>query len=284
MKNMNYLIKINQRMPEFTPSDKKIADFIVDNPRLVLNSNTQQLATMIETSQSAIIRFVKKIGYKGYVDLKLEIAKSLEEDTNQIEDEVIRGGESTQTIVSKSKNNVLSAVEKTFALLEDEVIENSIKYLVGAGDIYLAGVGSSGLVCEDFLYKLQRAGQKAYYQRDAHTNLALITNIKKDDVLVCISYSGTTKEVIIAADYAKNIGAKVITITKGVSTRLSKLSDQVLLIPEIEKEMRFGAVSSRLSSQIVTEILYYGYLADNMNDVTENLKISKQLTNNLKDK
>ena len=281
---MDYLIKINQRMPEFTPSDKKIADFIVDNPKLVLNSNTQQLASMVETSQSAIIRFVKKIGYKGYVDLKLDIAKSLEADTNQIEDEVIRGGESTQTIVSKSKNNVLSAVEKTFALLDDEVIENSIKYLVEAGDIYLAGVGSSGLVCEDFLYKLQRAGQKAYYQRDAHTNLALITNIKKDDILVCISYSGTTKEVIIAADYAKNIGAKVITITKGANTGLSKLSDQVLLIPEIEKEMRFGAVSSRLSSQITTDILYYGYLADNMNDVTENLKISKQLTNNLKDK
>ncbi len=281
---MDYLIKINQRMPEFTPSDKKIADFIVDNPRLVLNSNTQQLASMVDTSQSAIIRFVKKIGYKGYVDLKLDIAKSLEADANQIEDEVIRGGESTQTIVSKSKNNVLSAVEKTFALLDDEVIENSIKYLVEAGDIYLAGVGSSGLVCEDFLYKLQRAGQKAYYQRDAHTNLALITNIKKDDILVCISYSGTTKEVIIAADYAKNIGAKVITITKGANTGLSKLSDQVLLIPEIEKEMRFGAVSSRLSSQITTDILYYGYLADNMNDVTENLKISKQLTNNLKDK
>lgn len=281
---MDYLIKINQRMPEFTPSDKKIADFIVDNPKLLLDSNTQQLASMVETSQSAIIRFVKKIGYKGYVDLKLDIAKSLEADTNQIEDEVIRGGESTQTIVSKSKNNVLSAVKKTFALLDDEVIENSIKYLVKAGDIYLAGVGSSGLVCEDFLYKLQRAGQKAYYQRDAHTNLALITNIKKDDILVCISYSGTTKEVIIAADYAKNIGAKVLTITKGANTGLSKLSDQVLLIPEIEKEMRFGAVSSRLSSQITTDILYYGYLADNMNDVTENLKISKQLTNNLKDK
>lgn len=281
---MDYLIKINQRMPEFTPSDKKIAKFIVDNPKLILDSNTQQLASMVETSQSAIIRFVKKIGYKGYVDLKLDIAKSLEADTIQIEDVVIRAGESTQTIVSKSKNNVLSAVEKTFALLDDEVIECSIKYLVEAGDIYLAGVGSSGLVCEDFLYKLQRAGQKAYYQRDAHTNLALITNIKKDDILVCISYSGTTKEVIIAADYAKSIGAKVITITKGANTGLSKLSDQVLLIPEIEKEMRFGAISSRLSSQIVTDILYYGYLADNMNDVTKNLKISKQLTNNLKDK
>lgn len=281
---MDYLIKINQRKSEFTPSDRKISDFMVDNPRLVLNSNTQQLASLIETSQSAIIRFVKKIGYRGYVDLKVDIAKSLETDTNQLKDEVIKGGEATPSIVSKSKNNVLSAVEKTFALLDDEIIEKSTKYLVEANDIYLAGVGSSGLVCEDFLYKLQRAGQKAYYQRDAHTNLALIANIKKDDVLVCISYSGNTKEVIIAADFAKSIGAKVITITKGANTRLSKLSDEVLLIPEIEKEMRFGAVSSRLSSQIVTDILYYGYLAENMDAVTDNLKISKQLTNNLKDK
>lgn len=281
---MDYLIKINQRMSEFTPSDRKISDFIVDNPSLVLNSNTQQLASLIETSQSAIIRFVKKIGYRGYVDLKVDIAKSLETDTNQLKDEVIKGGEATPSIVSKSKNNVLSAVEKTFALLDDEIISKSTKYLLKADDIYFAGVGSSGLVCEDFLYKLQRAGQKAYYQRDAHTNLALIANIKKDDVMVCISYSGNTKEVIISADFAKSIGAKVITITKGANTSLSKLSDEVLLIPEIEKEMRFGAVSSRLSSQIVTDILYYGYIAENMAAVTDNLKISKQLTNNLKDK
>lgn len=281
---MDYLIKINQRMSEFTPSDKKIADFIVDNPKLIIDSNTKELAKLIDTSQSAITRFVKRIGYRGYVDLKVDVAKSLEVDNTLLNDEVIKGGEHTDTILTKSKNNVLSAVEKTFALLDDKIIEESTKLIKEAEIVYLAGVGSSGLICEDFLYKLHRSGKMAFYQRDAHTNLALITNIKKDDILVCISYGGNTKEVTIASQYAKNIGAKVIAITKGANSSLARLADEVILIPEIEKEMRFGAISSRLSSQIITDILYYGYIAANMKEVTENLRISKLLTNNLRDK
>ena len=281
---MDYLIKINQRIDEFTPSDKKIADFIINNPKQTVGSNTSELATMTETSQSAIIRFVKKIGYKGYIDLKLDIAGSLEADSELLKDEVIAGGDYIESIISKSKNNVSSAVEKTFALIDKEIIKRAVDEIDKANSVYLAGVGSSGLICEDFLYKLQRAGKKAYYQRDAHTNLSLITNISNEDILVSISYSGNTEEVIIASEFAKEIGANVICISKSSASSLAHIADELLLIPEIEKEMRFGAISSRLSSQIITDILYYGYISRNMDQVTENLRISKQVTNKLKDK
>ena len=145
-------------------------------------------------------------------------------------------------------------------------------------------MGSSGLICEDFSYKLQRSGKKVFYQVDAHTNLALVTNIDKDDLLISISYSGLTKEILIASEYAKKVGAKVISISKSLNSTLPQNSDELLLIPEIEKEMRYGAISSRLSSQIITDILYYGYVAANTEKVNENMRTSKLLTNKLKDK
>ena len=281
---MDYLIKIKERWDEFTPSDKKIGEYIVDNPQEIVECNTLDLAELIDTSQSAIIRFVKKIGYKGYIDFKIDVAKSLEETNELFLDEVITKNESIESIISKSKNNVLATVEKTYALIDTEAIKRAIEDINKANNIYLAGVGSSGLICEDFSYKLQRSGKKVFYQVDAHTNLALVTNIDKDDLLISISYSGLTKEILIASEYAKKVGAKVISISKSLNSTLPQNSDELLLIPEIEKEMRYGAISSRLSSQIITDILYYGYVAANTEKVNENMRTSKLLTNKLKDK
>lgn len=281
---MDYLIKIKERWDEFTPSDKKIGEYIVDNPQEIVECNTLDLAELIDTSQSAIIRFVKKIGYKGYIDFKIDVAKSLEETNEFFLNEVITKNESIESIISKSKNNVLATVEKTYALIDTEAIKRSIEDINKANNIYLAGVGSSGLICEDFSYKLQRSGKKVFYQVDAHTNLALVTNIDKDDLLISISYSGLTKEILIASEYAKKVGAKVISISKSLNSTLPQNSDELLLIPEIEREMRYGAISSRLSSQIITDILYYGYVAANTEKVNENMRSSKELTNKLKDK
>lgn len=281
---MDYLIKIKERWDEFTPSDKKIGEYIIDNPEQIVNYNTLQLAEIIKTSQSAIIRFIKKIGYKGYIDFKIDVAKSLEEKNEFLLDEVISKNESIENIISKSKNNVLATVEKTYALINTESINRAIAYINKANNIYLAGVGSSGLICEDFSYKLQRSGKKVFYQVDAHTNLALVSNIDKDDLLIAISYSGLTKEILIASEYAKKVGAKVISISKTQNSALANNSNELLLIPEIEREMRYGAISSRLSSQIITDILYYGYVAANTEKVNENMRTSKLLTNKLKDK
>lgn len=281
---MDYLIKIKERWDEFTPSDKKIGEYIVDNPEQIVNYNTLELADLIDTSQSAIIRFIKKIGYKGYIDFKIDVAKSLEESNDFFPDEVITKNESIENIISKSKNNVSATVEKTYALIDTEAIKRAIDDINKANNIYLAGVGSSGLICEDFSYKLQRSGKKVFYQVDAHTNLALVTNIDKEDLLIAISYSGLTKEILIASEYAKKVGAKVISISKSLNSTLAHNSNELLLIPEIEREMRYGAISSRLSSQIITDILYYGYVAANTEKVNENMRTSKELTNKLKDK
>lgn len=281
---MDYLIKIKERWDEFTPSDKKIGEYIIDNPEQIVNYNTLQLAEIIKTSQSAIIRFIKKIGYKGYIDFKIDVAKSLEEKNEFLLDEVISKNESIENIISKSKNNVLATVKKTYALINTEAINRAIADINKANNIYLAGVGSSGLICEDFSYKLQRSGKKVFYQVDAHTNLALVSNIDKDDLLIAISYSGLTKEILIASEYAKKVGAKVISISKTQNSALANNSNELLLIPEIEREMRYGAISSRLSSQIITDILYYGYVAANTEKVNENMRTSKLLTNKLKDK
>lgn len=279
---MDYKIRIEERRRDFTPSDEKIARFVLNNNVEVLSCNTNKLAELTGSSQSAIIRFVQKIGYKSFFDFKLDIAKSLDDEDIDLKDEVIAKGDDIHEIIKKSKSYVESATEKTYALFDEDKFKKSVDLIDKAKKIYLAGVGSSGLVCEDFLYKLQRSGKNVIYERDAHFNLAAVTNITKDDLLICISYEGKTKEIITSANYANHEGAKVITITKNNKGDLASCSDIILLLPEIEREIRLGAVSSRFSSLMITDILYYGYVSKNMDEILDKLKVSKNLTNDLK--
>lgn len=279
---MTYLIRIKERYEELTPADKKIAHFIQDKPEEVIKISSMNLADLTGTSQSAIIRFVQKIGYDGYTSLKLDIAKSLETEDVSLSSEVITSGDSVNDIINKSKANVISSIEKTYALINEELIEKAIDNLIRADNVYLAGIGSSGLICKDLLYKLQRSGKKSFYERDAHTNLSLLTNIKEDDLLIAISYTALSKEVLLAAEYAKSKGAKLISITKAGRGKLANMSDILITIPEIEKKIRYGAISSRFASQIVTDILFYGYISKNMDEVVRNLMVSKELTDKLK--
>lgn len=279
---MDYRIRIRERKNEFTPSDQKIADYILENIEDVLSSNTSTLAELIDTSQSAIVRFVQKIGYKSFFDFKLDIAKSRDNEDIDLENEAISKGDDIGDIIKKSKNYILSAIEKTYALFDEERIEETVDLINKANRVYLAGLGSSGIICEDFFYKLQRSGKDVTYEKDAHFNLSAVTNIKKDDLLICISYAGNTKEIITAAKYANYNKTKVISITKTQKSELATYSDILLLVPDIEREMRFGAVSSRFSTLMITDILYYGYVTKNMDQTIDNLKLSKNLTNNLK--
>ncbi|MSS77569.1 MurR/RpiR family transcriptional regulator [Anaerococcus sp. AGMB00486] len=278
---MEYLIRIKDKKENFTQKDKLIADYILKNKDKIINESSIDLAKNTKTSQSAVTRFVKKIGYKSFVDMKVSIAKSFESKNEYIEDE-IKKDDKISEIIDKSRANIQKTLEKTYAIIDEKNIEKAGNLINMASRIYLCGVAGSGLICEDFYYKLLRAGANVFYEKDAHTNLSAISHIKKGDILIAISYNAKTKEVLEAVKFAKENNARVIAITKSEKSKIKDLSDIILKIPSSEKEIRYGAITSRFSSFIITDILFFTYIAKNYENVNESLKISKDLTDKLK--
>ena len=82
--------------------------------------------------------------------------------------------------------------------------------------------------------------------------------MNKEDAALFISYSGTTKGLVEIAKMIKNKNVPIISITQFKPNPLSKLSDIILQVPNEEKEIRMGAISSRISSLVMTDLLYYG--------------------------
>lgn len=278
---MNCFYIIKEGIKDFTKSEKKIAEYILSNKDEVINLSAQELASKVSVSPAGVIRFSKKLGFKGFTSLKVELAK---ENRDEIIDfsEFISEDDNTKTMIKKAIQSNINILEKTYKLLNINVVERIIDIIAKAKKIYIYGVGASGLISLDFQYKLLRIKREVIYNLDSHIQLATASHIEKDDVVIGISYSGETNEINIAINQAKKNGAKTIAITKYNNSTLSKNADMVLYIPNEEKELRLGAITSRISALTLIDILYFGIVKNNIEETKNYITETRNLIEKIK--
>lgn len=274
---MSCLFKIKEAAALFTSTEQRIAEYILQNPEKVVEESAQELARESDTSPAAWIRFSKKLGYKGLPALKMDLAKD-DKENDDLYHVLIEEKDSIETMVRKVQKISRNTLEQTYKLLNTDELNAAIQYLLQASNIYLVGIGGSGVVCTDMMQKLTRLHRSVIYHEDAHVLLARIAHITPEDVLVAISYSGETNLVNAAVKYAKKNGTPVIAITQyNVRSTLAKEADVKLYMPLEEKELRLGAILSRNASLILTDLIYYGIAKENVEQTKQDLVKTREL-------
>lgn len=274
---MSCLFKIKGAGALFTSTEQRIAEYILQNPEKVVEGSAQELARESDTSPAAWIRFSKKLGYKGLPALKMDLAKD-DKENDDLYHVLIEEKDSIETMVRKVQKISRNTLEQTYKLLNTDELNAAIQYLLQASNIYLVGIGGSGVVCTDMMQKLTRLHRSVIYHEDAHVLLARIAHITPEDVLVAISYSGETNLVNAAVKYAKNNGTPVIAITQyNVRSTLAKEADVKLYMPLEEKELRLGAILSRNASLVLTDLIYYGIAKENVEQTKQDLVKTREL-------
>jgi len=242
---MDIVLQIKEEYRKFTKSEKKVADYFIENYKDAINESIQSIAATTDTSPATVIRFVKALKFDGLQQLKLAIAADMDSQKPDITDEIIHPKDGLCEIVEKNKRNLINSIEKLYALMDMDLIEKSIDAIDLAKKVYLFGVGASGIVCYDINYKLSRIGKDVVFNNDIHLQLVNLNFITKEDACVCVSYSGNTKETVLVAEIAKKAGAKTVGICCYGKNELSKICDITLRVPHDERELRLGAISSR---------------------------------------
>ena len=74
---MSALVKIRSERDRMSAIERRIADFVLDNAQLLRDYSSQQLANALGISQSSVVKFCQKLGFKGYPDLKLSISEAV---------------------------------------------------------------------------------------------------------------------------------------------------------------------------------------------------------------
>lgn len=143
-------------------------------------------------------------------------------------EEIIRTGKNVLNTEAKAVRSLASRLDENFAKAVELIFRNNSRVIV-------TGMGKSGLIGRKIAATLASCGTPAIFIHPAEAGHGDLGMILKEDVLIAISYSGETREIVDLLDFVKRIGVKLISITGDKNSRLAKYSD-IVLEAKVEKE------------------------------------------------
>lgn len=240
----------------FFETEKKIGDYIIRNPKDIVDVTVGELAVKCQVSEASISRFCKKIGLKGFHHLKISIAKELvNRDDNEEYSNDISIDNKKQSLKSILANKV-AELTQTVSMMDTDNLDEILNKINNARSVLFAAVGNTIPVAMDGAYKLNQIGIPAISTPVLETQLAYSYNLTADDVVIAISNSGESTGVINIIEAAKQNKAITISITNHDNSSLAKLSEYHITTASLEKMLFDEYCFSRVSATMVIEILY----------------------------
>jgi DNA-binding MurR/RpiR family transcriptional regulator len=216
-----------------------------------------ELAERTNTSESTVVRLCQKIGYKGYQEFKIVLARDLVEPTADIYAEVESGDDLT-TIKNKVFQANAQALRDTIEVLDDADLERAVSALSSARRVDVYGVGGSDPLAIDAYHKFLKLGIVAVALSDGDMMAMSSSLLGKGDVALGISHTGASRDVTDALDRAKANGATTICITHRSTSPITKVSDIRLYTAAKQTAFRSSASSSRIAQLTIIDTLYVG--------------------------
>lgn len=259
------ILNIKAKYNSLGKTDKKIADFLMNNPGAVLSMFITELAKRCDTSEAAIVRFSKKMGFSGYQQLKLSLAQ--EADMRPVS-ENITANDSAYDIFSKVCEDIFCSLEKTKRALDSKSLQTCCEKILSADKILICGLGNSASVATDAAHKMLRLGLNACAYTDGHMQAIAAAHTTKKSVLIGISHSGHSKDIIEAMKIARENGTTTVAITNFDKSPIDKVGDIILHTVSNETNYRILGLNSRIAQLAIIDTIYSFIVChiDNSND------------------
>ncbi len=255
------LLRIRGEYNQFTKAEKKVADYILNNPRQVLFMSITELAETCGVGDTSVFRFCKTMSCKGYQEFKMILSFSLHEDKEgfgQMEGN-IGLEDSFDQVAQKVLQSNINALKETHSLLREENFNRVLECFRQAKRICFYGVGTSMSTAMKAADKFLKIEPKVYCVQDSHVQAMMASTMAKGEVAVIFSYSGATKDTIHVAELAKKAGASIVCVTRFVKSPLTAYADLTLLCGANESPLQAGSSSAEISQLFLIDLLYTEY-------------------------
>ncbi|MEW6227772.1 MAG: MurR/RpiR family transcriptional regulator [Bacillota bacterium] len=251
------LPKLRKMFGTLRPAEMKVASCILSNAEQVIYQSITELSTSSGTSDATVIRLCNRLGYNGYQELKIALARELVSPSKNIHED-ISPTDDLVTAVRKAFQANVQAISDTLDLLSMESLQKAVDAIATARQVHLYGIGTSALAAQDAYYKLLRVGIPANFCADPHMQAISTVLIGGDDVAIGFSHSGSTKDVVDALSLAKAQGARLVCITNRSRSPVAKLADILLLTASEETPFGSGGMPSVMAQLSVVDALFVG--------------------------
>lgn len=222
------ILRIKGVYDSLKSAEKRLADFVLDNPKETVNSTMEELAEKSQSSYATIFRFCKKVGYSGYKDFKSSLIHDVMTNKNIesiIEDFSLGKNATTQDVCEKIYDFSHKILQDSMSMIDLSVIDKVVDRILNSKSVCFIGAGTSGVSAKYAYTKFFRLGVPCFSETDPTLYKMKASILTEGDLLFAISSSGRTENVVKAARIAKKNNAYVISLSDFAISPLTKTSD-----------------------------------------------------------
>ncbi len=255
---MNIFQQLDTLQLRLSRSDQILINQIKKSPYSFCDLPIAKLAQKCAVSEATITRFVRKIGFENLQSFKLALAQDLAACRSQhtIISSDICCDESVKTTMQKLLANNIAALEQTVGALDEVAIEKATTLLLDCKSALFIGLGNSGFIANDSAYKFMRIGIAAKGTENSHMMMIAASLLAPGDLMLAISHSGRSPEIITAIDFAKKNGIKIIVITSDRCSPAAQRADMALCYAAHESMLETGSITTKLSQIFIIDLIY----------------------------
>lgn len=250
-------------------AERRIADWLLENPGEIIPLSIVELAERCSCGEATIVRFARRLGFSGYQDLKISLAQ--ESGTGSVST-TVSAEDSAGELFEKVCNDIYLSLEKTKPVLDAGALQRACEVISGACRIVIFGLGNSASIARDAEHKFLRAGLHAVAYSDNHMQVIAASHLGAGDVVLAVSHSGSSKDIIDACEIARKAGATVIAITNAGKSPIRACSDILLHTSSDETKYNILALNSRIAQLAIINVIYYYVVVHRSEEAAEAIR------------
>ena len=242
------LLRVRAALPLLGPSERRVAQVILDRPGAVTEWSTAELATEAATSAATVVRACQNLGFRGFQHLRLEVARAAPTENAPVDTHPL----------ARIFADAAEAIDLGRACGNLAAIDAAVAVLATARLLVLVGTGFSAPPLQDAAMRFATLGRAVEAPSDVLGQQFAARSLTPADACLTVSYSGANAHSLRACRAAKEGGATVIAVTSFGRSPLTQLADINLVTGPVTRSHDVDPFLSRLSHLLVLHTLHSG--------------------------
>ena len=257
----NFWELLQQHQGDLTKSGRMVAEYLVQHAAEAQYLSISSLARECQVAEATVFRFCRAQGFEGYHEMRIALAQANATGTMSSQRE-LQPGASTETLFEHASARLFTAINGTQNALSVEAVDEAARMLREAKQVFCFGQGGSMLLANDICARFASLSTKFRTSGDSHLQLLTASLMNEADVVLFVSYSGATRDMMETLRTAKAAGAKIILLTHYEDSPGASLADVVLRCGAQESPLDSGSIPIKVAVLYVGEVLVLRYILD----------------------
>ena len=258
----NFWKLLRSKQDSLTKAGRTIAEYLTQNAQQAQYWSISVLANQCGVAEATISRFCRALGFDSYNEMRIALARANASVDTPV-GEMLEPGVNTMTLCRHAGALAAKAINDTAAVTDPDAVDRAAALLQRAKQVFCFGQGSSQLLANDIWARFSSLSTKFHTAGDNHMQAITASLMAPEDVVLFVSYSGATRDMMETLRLAKANGASVILLTHSLNVPGAALADVVLPCGAGQSPLDGGSLPAKIAMLFAAEVLVLRYMVDN---------------------